>query len=80
MILDITKKPLIKSITQLGSQVTLFTEVTGSRPTRIDVTQSQFNWYVGELTKMADELGLQLKSTKLAEPTFNGIPVYLKND
>lgn len=80
MILDITKKPLIKSITQLGSQVTLFTEVTGSRPTRIDVTTAQFNWYVGELTKMADELGLQIKSTKLVEPTFSGIPVYLKND
>lgn len=79
MILDISKKPLIKSISQLGSQVTLFMEVTGSRPSRIDVTQSQFNWYVGELTKMAEELGLSLKVSKLSEPSFVGISVCVKN-
>lgn len=80
MILDITKKPLIKSITQLGSQVTLFMEVTGSRPSRIDATKAQFDWYVGEISKTALELGLQLKPTKILEPTFTGIPVCVKND
>lgn len=79
MNLDITKKPLIKSISQLGSIVKLFTEVTGSKPSRIEMSISQYAWYLNELNKMAEELNLQLKKSKLEDPTFDGIKIGVKN-
>lgn len=78
--LDISKKPLIKSITALKTQIDLYEEVTGNRPSRIQMSQSQFNWYVKSLKDFSEEMGWTIKYSRLDEPTFKGIPVYYRND
>ena len=80
MELDISKKPLLKSITQMLTEVQLFTEVTGQRPQRIACSQSQFDYYVDQLNKMAESLGLTMKVAKVLEPSLLNIPLYVRND
>lgn len=80
MELDLTKKPLVRSVSQLMSEIQLFSEVLGTRPNRIAMSQSQFDWYVGLLKKTAEDNGLSIKPIKLLEPSFLNIPVYIRND
>lgn len=80
MELNISKKPLIKSITQMLTEVKLFTEVTGQKPHRIACSQSQFDYYADQLSKMAESLELTMKAQRLLEPSLDGIPMYVRND
>lgn len=80
MELSLIEKPLTKSITQMLTEVQLFTEVTGQKPHRIACSQSQFDYYIDQLQGMSERLGLTMKAQKLLEPSLVGIPMYVRND
>ncbi len=62
------------SLTYLSQYIALTMLMTGEKPTVIRLTPDYYTWYVQEVNRMADMLGLQL-GFRGEKPTYSDIPV-----
>ena len=83
VVMDISKR-VVNRMSDLLAEWEVFVTVMDELPDMLRMNERQYVWYVAELTRYAEVMGLPVDYRKgLSKPTYRGLPIKVagtKND